>query len=66
MTNAASQQALEVGKERLRDFLEQSDTGRQAMAMSTGARGGDDVPLRRLDARGKRPSDADEDDDDEI
>ena len=34
MSNAASQQAIEVGKERLREFLESSDTGRQAMAMS--------------------------------
>lgn len=34
MTNAASGQALEVAKERLREFLESSDTGRQAMAMS--------------------------------
>ncbi|EEQ90308.1 Dynamin-like GTPase that mediates homotypic ER fusion [Blastomyces dermatitidis] len=37
MTEAASHQALEEGKRRLRDFLEASDTGRQAMAMS-GAR----------------------------
>lgn len=34
MSNAASQQAIEVFKERLREFLESSDTGRQAMAMS--------------------------------
>ena len=34
MTNAASAQGLEVFKERLRAFLESSDTGRQAMAMS--------------------------------
>ena len=37
MTNAASQQALEIGKERLRDFLETSsvDTSRHAIAMSS-------------------------------
>lgn len=34
MTEAASHQALEEGKRRLRDFLEASDTGRQAIAMS--------------------------------
>lgn len=34
MSNAASAQAIEVGKERLREFLEHSDTGRKAMAMS--------------------------------
>jgi protein SEY1 len=33
MANAASKQALEEGKKRLREFLEASDTGRQAMAM---------------------------------
>lgn len=34
MANAASAQALEEGKKRLRDFLESSDTGRQALGMS--------------------------------
>jgi hypothetical protein len=37
MANAASTQAVEVGKERLRDFLESSESGRQAMAMSGNA-----------------------------
>lgn len=37
MTEAASQQALVEGKRRLREFLEASDTGRQAMAMSSGS-----------------------------
>ena len=36
MANAASAQAVEEGKKRLREFLEASDTGRQAMAMSNG------------------------------
>lgn len=40
MTEAASQQALEEGKRRLREFLESSDTGRQAIAMSTSDRAG--------------------------
>jgi hypothetical protein len=39
MTEAASQQALVEGKRRLRDFLESSDTGRQAMAMSADRNG---------------------------
>lgn len=42
MTEAASQQALEEGKRRLRDFLESSDTGRQAMAMSADRNGSSD------------------------
>jgi hypothetical protein len=37
MADAASRQALEEGKKRLREFLEASDTGRQAIAMSAGA-----------------------------
>ena len=40
MTEAASQQALVEGKRRLRDFLETSDTGRQAIAMSASERAG--------------------------
>ena len=38
MTEAASQQALVEGKRRLREFLEQSDTGCQAIAMSASDR----------------------------
>lgn len=34
MTNAASGQALEEGKKRLREFLESSETGRQAIGMT--------------------------------
>jgi protein SEY1 len=33
--DAASHQALEEGKRRLREFLEASDTGREAIAMSS-------------------------------
>ncbi|KIX94165.1 protein sey1 [Fonsecaea multimorphosa CBS 102226] len=36
MANAASQQALEEGKKRLREFLEENPTARHAVAMSTG------------------------------
>lgn len=39
MTEAASHQALDEGKRRLRDFLESSDTGRQAIAMSASGEG---------------------------
>lgn len=60
MANAASQQALEEGKKRLREFLESSDTGRQAMAMS----GQDDIQLRKLNGNGKAA--AVEEEDDEI
>ena len=34
MTNAASTQGLEIFREKLREFLESSETGRQAIGMS--------------------------------
>ncbi|KAI9893751.1 MAG: Dynamin-like GTPase that mediates homotypic ER fusion [Vezdaea aestivalis] len=69
MTNAASQQALELGKERLREFLETSDTGRQAIAMSGRASGSEDISLQNLNSDGKRrrrPGSADEAEEDDI
>ena len=54
MANAASQQALEVGKERLREFLESSDTGRQAMAMSSRSRRGEEIGLEDLTREGRK------------
>jgi len=53
MTNAAAQQALDIGKERLRDFLESSDTGRQALRMSAGD-DTDNISMQTLDSRGRR------------
>lgn len=43
MANAASAQALEEGKKRLREFLEESPTARQALA----AAGGEEYELTR-------------------
>ncbi len=57
MANAASQQAVEEGKKRLREFLESSDTGRQAIAMS----GQDDMLLRKLNGNGKAAAVQEED-----
>lgn len=62
MTNAASSQAVEIGKEKLREFLESSDAGRQALAMK--GRDDDAISLNTLDSRGKRKP-AEEDDEDE-
>lgn len=59
MANAASAQALEEGKKRLREFLEASDTGRQAIAMS----GQDNIQMQKLNANGKQAGIDDEDDD---
>lgn len=64
MANAASQQALEEGKKRLREFLESSDTGRQAIAMA----GKEEMEMRTLNGKGKgRRAEVEvEDEDDEI
>ena len=67
MANAASQQAVEVGKERLREFLESSESGRRAMAMSdqqSRRRGYEDVKMDNLNGDGKKR--AEEDDLDDI
>ncbi len=60
MANAASQQALEEGKKRLREFLEASDTGRQAMAMSSE----DGIKMQKLNGHGKAAKPTEEEDDD--
>lgn len=65
MANAASAQALDIGKERLREFLETSESGRRAMAQSgldNGARDRDAVRMDRLNANGKKQDDEDLDD----
>ncbi|PVH94717.1 root hair defective 3 GTP-binding protein [Periconia macrospinosa] len=65
MANAASAQAIDIGRERLREFLEQSDTGRQAVAMAArenGGRRGDGVRMDSLDKQGKRREESDDDD----
>lgn len=59
MANAASAQALEEGKKRLREFLEASDTGRQAIAMS----GQNDIQMQKLNGTGTRAGIDEEDDD---
>ncbi|CAL3967035.1 unnamed protein product [Diplocarpon coronariae] len=64
MANAASSQAVEIGKEKLRDFLESSDTGRQALALK--GRSDNAIGLNTLDSSGKRQPAAEDDDDNEI
>ena len=63
MANAASAQAVEEGKKRLREFLEASNTGQQAIAMA----GKESIPMQKLDGSGKyaetRRKDDDDDDD---
>lgn len=62
MANAASNQAVEIGKEKLRDFLESNETVRQAIAMP--ARKQDSgINMDRLDSRGKKAQAVDDEDD---
>lgn len=62
MANAASAQAVEIGKEKLREFLENAEGGRQPIAMARDD--SDSISLKTLDSRGKQQ--AADDDDDEI
>ncbi|KAE8149397.1 protein sey1 [Aspergillus avenaceus] len=63
MTEAASGQAVTEGKKRLREFLESSDTGRQAIAMSTKGGAGEEHEMSRLNKQGK-PATEEQDGDD--
>lgn len=63
MTEAASHQALEEGKRRLREFLESSDTGRQAMAMSADKSGSSRREEYEMSDMQKRGSSSRADDD---
>ncbi|KAI0397174.1 RHD3/Sey1 [Xylariaceae sp. FL0594] len=63
MSGAAWNQAIEIGKQRLREFLENNETARQAIALPSRD---SDISLKTLDRNGKAKSksraDADEDD----
>ncbi|KAF6819691.1 GTP-binding protein sey1 [Colletotrichum musicola] len=61
MANAAANQGVEIGKQKLREFIENSDTARQALAMP--ARDSDSISLDTLDSRGKKKSAEDDIDD---
>lgn len=66
MANAASAQALQEGKKRLREFLEASETGRQALEMPA-ARGLESHEMSSLKRRSKVKTDGvDEEDGEEI
>ncbi|KAL1836264.1 hypothetical protein VTJ49DRAFT_5381 [Mycothermus thermophilus] len=63
MANAASNQAVEIGKEKLREFLESNETVRQAIAMPAKQGGSNGINLDRLDSKGKKVSQEEDDDD---
>lgn len=68
MTNAASAQALVEGKKWLREFLESSEAGRQALAVEgKGGRSlGEGIGMRKMDKGGREVGEADEEDVEEI
>ena len=67
MTEAASNQAVHEGKRRLRDFLESSDTGRQAIAMSSSAGGSrEEYEMSNVQKKGGASKAAGEDDGDDL
>jgi hypothetical protein len=62
MANAASNQAVEIGKEKLREFLEANETVRQAMAVPARQQSSG-ISMDRLDSRGKKAHEAGDEDD---
>lgn len=60
MANAAANQGVDIGKQKLREFIENSDTARQALNMPQKER--EEVRMDNLDSKGKKTSS----DDDEI
>ncbi|KAK5937997.1 Dynamin-like GTPase that mediates homotypic ER fusion [Knufia obscura] len=60
MTNAAGGQALEEGKKRLREFLESSETGRQAIGMTS--KPGESYEMKRMNNTTAASSPKEEDD----
>ncbi|KPM39432.1 Protein SEY1 [Neonectria ditissima] len=64
MGNAAVTQGVDIAKQQLREFIANSDTARQALAMP--ARDSDNISMDTLDSRGKKASSAERDDIDDI
>lgn len=62
MADAASQQALVEGKRRLREFLEMSDTGRQAIAMSASKAGAEEYEMSNFSKKSSTAEDGDDED----
>jgi hypothetical protein len=68
MASAASHQGVEIGKAKLREFLENNEMARQALAVPERERVGDSVGMDDLDSSGKRRNGTArrEDDDDDL
>ncbi|KAK6845222.1 Protein SEY1 [Apiospora arundinis] len=66
MSNAAWGQGIDIGKQKLREFIESNDTARQAISMPARGRDSDSVSMDTLDSRGRKKSSKSIDDDDDI
>lgn len=66
MSGAAYGQALEIGKQKLREFLENNEMARQAIALPAKQRDSDSISMDTLDSGGKRKQHHATDDDDDI
>ena len=66
MSNAAWGQGMDIGKAKLRDFLENNETARQAINMPARSRDSYSISMDTLDSRGKKASRAAENDDGDI
>lgn len=62
MVNAASNQGVEIGKEKLRSFLENNEMVRNAIAMPA-RQGSSGISMDKLDSKGKKAQEMQEDDD---
>ena len=62
MGNAAFTQGIDIGKERLREYIMNSEAARQAIGVQAN-NNGTDVDMDRLDSRGKKVESSKEDDD---
>lgn len=67
MSTAASEQGLAIAKQKLREWLVETETGRQALAMSSNTSAGRNVSeaigLDRLDGRGRKQVEVEEEQD---
>ncbi|OXV06461.1 hypothetical protein Egran_05773 [Elaphomyces granulatus] len=66
MVDAASRQAMDEGKRKLREFLEASEAGREAIAMSSGVKSGriEEYEMSNINGKASSKNAAEEADDD--
>lgn len=64
MGGAAYNQAIEIGKQKLREFLENNEMARQAIALPAKQRDSDSISMDTLDSAGKKKQRSLIDDDD--